>query len=241
MRRTIPDPTAFLMDPDLVVRDADGESILRLPWFDEGLFVGRQFPDISEIPKPVLKLGTVNYTAALEGTRGSYAFTSYGHSYAVEVVPVRGEAGNIEGVLAVATPQRSYLSAVAGYERTAEHLEDTAARAEQRADLHERTGRADDALADLRIADSSRRAAERVRSNARPLNATARTDSPFISPREAEVLSLASHGLSSAAIGEQLSISVATVRTHLQNVRTKLGVTNKAAAVATALRYGLID
>ncbi|MDX6536298.1 MAG: hypothetical protein QOD37_639, partial [Gaiellales bacterium] len=32
------DPTSFLMDADLVVRGAAGESILRLPWFDDGMF-----------------------------------------------------------------------------------------------------------------------------------------------------------------------------------------------------------
>jgi DNA-binding CsgD family transcriptional regulator len=235
-RRTIPDPTAFFMDSDLVVRGAEGESILRLPWFDEGLFVGRPFPDIYEIPKQVLKLGTANYSAALKGMRGDYAFTSYGHTFAVEVVPMTSEEGRVDGVLAVATPQRSHLSALAAFEGTADRLDKTATLAAKRAELHMRAGRADDALADRRIAESSRRAAERLRSNARGC-----ADPPILTPREAEVLSLVSHGLSSPAIGEQLSISVATVRTHLQHVRGKLGATDKAAAVAVALRHGLID
>jgi len=34
---------------------------------------------------------------------------------------------------------------------------------------------------------------------------------------------------------------VGTVRTHLENIYLKLGVSDKAAAVATALRHGLID
>ncbi|MGZ6564727.1 MAG: hypothetical protein ACXVH1_35200 [Solirubrobacteraceae bacterium] len=41
--------TFFLMYEELVVQTAAGESILRLPRFEEGLFVGRQLPDISEI------------------------------------------------------------------------------------------------------------------------------------------------------------------------------------------------
>jgi two-component system nitrate/nitrite response regulator NarL len=51
---------------------------------------------------------------------------------------------------------------------------------------------------------------------------------------------LASHGLTSGEIAEQLVVSAGTVRTHLENVYLKLGVSDKAAAVATALRYGLI-
>src|SRR4051812_17237426 len=34
-RRTA-DPTSFLMDRDLVVRGAEGESVMRLPWFEDG-------------------------------------------------------------------------------------------------------------------------------------------------------------------------------------------------------------
>jgi hypothetical protein len=46
-RRSV-DATTFVMDHGLVVRGADGESILRLPWFEEDLFVARQVPDIVE-------------------------------------------------------------------------------------------------------------------------------------------------------------------------------------------------
>jgi two-component system nitrate/nitrite response regulator NarL len=52
---------------------------------------------------------------------------------------------------------------------------------------------------------------------------------------------LASHGLTSVEIAQQLVLSAGTVRTHLENIYLKLGVSDKAAAVATALRYGLID
>src|SRR6202044_2195201 len=44
------DPTSFVLDEHLVVRVAEGQSILRLPWIEEGLFVDRQLPDIHEIP-----------------------------------------------------------------------------------------------------------------------------------------------------------------------------------------------
>ena len=98
------DPTSFLMDSDLLVQAAEGESIMRLPWFEEGLFVGRQLPDITEMPSQVRETATENYRAALTGERRCFAFTSYGHSYKVEAVPMLDEHEAAIGVLAVATP-----------------------------------------------------------------------------------------------------------------------------------------
>src|SRR3954470_21284526 len=48
-------------------------------------------------------------------------------------------------------------------------------------------------------------------------------------------------GEASAEIGEQLLVSAGTVHAHLENVYAKLGVSDKAAALATALRHGLND
>lgn len=62
-----------------------------------------------------------------------------------------------------------------------------------------------------------------------------------LTPREREVLQLAADGLSAAAIAAELSLSVGTVKSHLENVHAKLGVSNRAAAVASALRLGAID
>ncbi|MEA2247600.1 MAG: hypothetical protein QOH46_2129 [Solirubrobacteraceae bacterium] len=42
-------------------------------------------------------------------------------------------------------------------------------------------------------------------------------------------------------MAERLVVTAATVRTRLENIYFKLGVGDRAAAVATALRYGLID
>lgn len=103
------DPTTFLMDRDLQVRGAEGTSILRLPWFDQELFVGRALPEISEMPTPVRRLAIEHYTASLSGERGRFSFTSYGVAYDVESVPVRGEDGRITGVLGIATPARALL------------------------------------------------------------------------------------------------------------------------------------
>src|SRR3984957_11826705 len=134
--RRLQDPTSFLMNEDLVVQAARGQSILRLPWFEDGLFVGRQLPEISEMPTPVRRLCVENYTAALAGERGRFAFPSYGHAYTVDAVPVRGQDGRIGEVLAVAIPAPSYAAAVAGHLRTAERLDHSAELAEERAERH---------------------------------------------------------------------------------------------------------
>ena len=54
----------------------------------------------------------------------------------------------------------------------------------------------------------------------------------LLTPREGEVLELVAAGLTNAAIAERLWISPGTVKKHLDNVYAKLGVTNRAAAVA---------
>jgi DNA-binding NarL/FixJ family response regulator len=61
-----------------------------------------------------------------------------------------------------------------------------------------------------------------------------------LTPREAELLTLLAQGLSNRELGRRLFISEATVKTHLAHVYAKLGVESRAAAVAYALRQGLI-
>jgi DNA-binding CsgD family transcriptional regulator len=62
-----------------------------------------------------------------------------------------------------------------------------------------------------------------------------------LSPREIEVLRLAAEGCSGPEIAERLVLSPSTVKSHFENVYEKLGVGDRAAAVARALRTGLID
>jgi len=140
-RRGLPEPTSFVMDGELVVQAAAGESILRLPWFDDGLFVGRQLPGISEMPINVRCPVVAHYRAALAGERGRFTFVSYGHAYFVDAVPVHGEDGLIAAVMGIATPARGLPAAAAAYERTAERLERSAAQAEQRAERDRSAGR----------------------------------------------------------------------------------------------------
>lgn len=61
-----------------------------------------------------------------------------------------------------------------------------------------------------------------------------------LTPREYEVLALIVEGLSNPEISERLHISIGTTRTHVSNIFSKLGVSNRAEAIALALRTKLI-
>jgi DNA-binding CsgD family transcriptional regulator len=61
-----------------------------------------------------------------------------------------------------------------------------------------------------------------------------------LSGREVDVLQLAAEGCTGPEIAERLRVSPSTVKTHFENLYEKLGVGDRAAAVARALRTGLI-
>lgn len=61
-----------------------------------------------------------------------------------------------------------------------------------------------------------------------------------LTAREAEVLALVSRGHTNAEIGRSLHISEATVKTHLLRVFAKLNVSDRTAAVTTAMSLGLL-
>jgi DNA-binding NarL/FixJ family response regulator len=63
-----------------------------------------------------------------------------------------------------------------------------------------------------------------------------RNPEEILTPREAELLSLLTEGLSNRELGRRLFISEATVKTHLAHIYAKLGVETRAAAIATAIR-----
>ncbi|MFI5522971.1 response regulator [Streptomyces platensis] len=65
-------------------------------------------------------------------------------------------------------------------------------------------------------------------------------ETPLLSGRECEVLRLVSQGLTNAEIGRQLFIGEATVKTHLLRAFKKLEVSDRTAAVITALERGLL-
>ncbi len=60
-----------------------------------------------------------------------------------------------------------------------------------------------------------------------------------LTPREMEVLKLASLGMTDAAIGDALFISSRTASQHLRSIYGKLGVSTRAAATRYALEHGL--
>jgi DNA-binding CsgD family transcriptional regulator len=62
-----------------------------------------------------------------------------------------------------------------------------------------------------------------------------------LSPREQEVLSLIAVGADRQGIADELTISVATVRTHVRNLLRKLGARNRAHAIALAMQHGLLE
>ena len=62
-----------------------------------------------------------------------------------------------------------------------------------------------------------------------------------LTPREREILALIADGKAAVEIGKELHVSAATVKTHLQHAYEKLGVSDRAAAVAEALRRGLLS
>ena len=66
-------------------------------------------------------------------------------------------------------------------------------------------------------------------------------DRARLTNREREILRLIAEGKSFPEIGSELFIGVTTVKTHVQHVYEKLGVSDRAAAVAEAIRKRLID
>lgn len=66
-------------------------------------------------------------------------------------------------------------------------------------------------------------------------------ESPSLTRRQQEVLELVAEGLSAPRIAEQLGLSLATVKSHLENLYGNLGVADRASAVAVAMRAGILS
>jgi len=61
-----------------------------------------------------------------------------------------------------------------------------------------------------------------------------------LSAREIDVLMLVARGASNQDVGEKLHVSTATVKSHLIQIYQKLGVSDRTAAVTTAIERGII-
>jgi two-component system nitrate/nitrite response regulator NarL len=66
-------------------------------------------------------------------------------------------------------------------------------------------------------------------------------DRPALTQREQEILRLIATGKSLPEIAKELYLGLTTVKTHVQHLYEKLGVSDRAAAVASAMRRGLIE
>lgn len=66
-------------------------------------------------------------------------------------------------------------------------------------------------------------------------------ESSRLTPRELDVLRLLAEGLSAAEIGLRLHLSESTVKSHVGHIYQKLGATNRAQALMTAMRIGLLS
>jgi two-component system nitrate/nitrite response regulator NarL len=62
-----------------------------------------------------------------------------------------------------------------------------------------------------------------------------------LTDRETEVLHLVAEGYSAPEIGKHIHLSTTTVKSHLHSLYEKLGVSDRAAAVAEAMRRGMLE
>jgi two-component system, NarL family, nitrate/nitrite response regulator NarL len=69
----------------------------------------------------------------------------------------------------------------------------------------------------------------------------AQSDTPVLSERERQVLDAFARGLSIPQTAAELYVGASTVKTYTQRLYEKLGVSDRAAAVAEAMRRGLLD
>lgn len=83
----------------------------------------------------------------------------------------------------------------------------------------------------------------------RPAAAVPKTQHPRVrSPmrddltaREVQVLTLITQGLSNAEVGEELGLSINSIKTHVRTAYQKIGVCRRTQAVAWGLEHGLLD
>ena len=132
------------------------------------------------------------------------------------VVVVAGVAGPMKAYRALGAGAAAYLSKAA----TQEHVREAVFRA---------------ACGEVTIArELQPGVATQIKLHERP-------DVPPLSPRQREILALVADGRATRTIAAELYVTPSTVRAHLQRICEKLGVHDRAGAVAAALRQGIMD
>ena len=76
---------------------------------------------------------------------------------------------------------------------------------------------------------------------ANQIRARSHGDTPLLTERERQVLELLCEGLSAPQIAQRLFLGTTTVKSHLGRLYEKLGVSDRAAAVAEAMRRGIVE
>jgi DNA-binding NarL/FixJ family response regulator len=71
--------------------------------------------------------------------------------------------------------------------------------------------------------------------------ATERQRANRLTPRQVEILQMLADGMADPEIAERLNLSPYTLRTHVQNILTRLSVHTKVQALAVAIRQGRIS
>ncbi|MEW2397920.1 response regulator transcription factor [Streptomyces sp. NPDC046862] len=86
----------------------------------------------------------------------------------------------------------------------------------------------------------TRRLVERFASDTATLPPAVHADLAALTPREREVLTLLARGLSNAELATELTLSEATVKSHVARIFAKLSLRDRAQAVVLAYETGLV-
>jgi DNA-binding NarL/FixJ family response regulator len=89
--------------------------------------------------------------------------------------------------------------------------------------------------------DIAQRLVTWFREQSDPLESVPPPEVTELTPRERDVTTMVARGMSTEEVARELNIGMATVRTHLYRVRTKLGVRDRAELVSFVYRSGLIS
>jgi two-component system nitrate/nitrite response regulator NarL len=76
---------------------------------------------------------------------------------------------------------------------------------------------------------------------AREIRLRRRDERPLLTERERQILRLKADGADNVTIARTLHVAVPTVKTHVRHLYEKLGTSDRAAAVAVAMRRGLLE